>query len=455
MIGDTIRIRGRRVVSPEGVVEATVVARNGTIAALEPYGSVSGAPVVDAGDAVVMPGVVDVHVHVDEPGRTEWEGFGHATRAAAAGGVTTIVDMPLNAIPPTTSVAALEAKAAAAEGACRVDYGFWGGVVPDNLDHLAPLLEAGVLGFKAFLADSGVEEFPRIGEEGLEAAMAGLVGTDAPLLVHAESQATLDEAFDGSGLAESPGRYGSYLASRPPEAEEAAVAAVVEACARTGARAHVVHVSASSTLPILERARRAGLAVTAETCPHYLTFDAGEIGDGRTLFKCAPPIREKANRERLWQGLRSGILDLVASDHSPCPPALRRIEEGDFCAAWGGIGGIELSLAAVWTEASSRGFGLRDLVSWLCEAPARLAGLSDRKGAIEVGRDADMVIWDPEASFEIEPEGLHSRHRWTPYEGRRLRGRVERTYLRGRAVYEERTFAPEPAGRWLRGRAAP
>lgn len=452
MSEETIRIRGRKIIVPDGVVEGTIVVRDGTFAAIDPYGSEVEVE-CDAGDAVIMPGVVDVHVHVNEPGRSEWEGFEHASRAAAAGGVTTIVDMPLNAIPPTTSIDALQAKAESAAGTCRVDYGFWGGLVPGNLGQLRPLVEAGALGFKCFLADSGVDEFPRVDEEQMTAGMKSLANTGAPLLVHAESQPALDEALEESGLAAAPREYRAYLASRPARVEAGAVSTVVRACMRTRARAHIVHVSSASVFPQIREAKRAGLPLTAETCPHYLLFTSERIGDGETLYKCAPPIRDRENREGLWEGLRSGIVDLIASDHSPSPAELKWLEYGDFRAAWGGINGIQLALAAVWTEASQRGFAPEDLAPWLCEAPARLAGIADRKGAIEVGLDADLTIWDPDAFLHVERDTLHSRHPRTAYEGHRLRGVVRQTFVRGQRVFDAGSFGSKGTGRWVRGRA--
>lgn len=439
-------VRSNRVVLPGGVRPAAVTMRGGRIEAVEPLDRrISAAAALDAGDLVVSPGLVDPHVHVNEPGRTEWEGFASATRAAAAGGVTTIVDMPLNAVPPTTTPAALEAKRAAASGACRVDCGFWAGLVPGGAEDVAATVDAGALGAKAFLADSGVAEFPAVGEDDLEAGMRVLASRGAPLLIHAEWGPALEP--EGAGALElAPESHAAWLASRPAEAEIEAIRRIVRLVRETRARVHVVHLSAAAALAELADARAEGLPITVETCPHYLTFEAGAIGEGETLYKCAPPIREAPNRERLWAGLAAGTIDLVASDHSPCPPERKR---GDFARAWGGISGLQLLLPATWTEAFGRGFGLSDLARWTAAGPARLAGLASRKGTIEPGKDADLVIWDPKAGFVVDPERLHHRHPATPWSGRRLRGTVVTTLLRGRVAYRDEAFPGEPFGRLL------
>ncbi|WP_437670976.1 allantoinase AllB [Sorangium sp. So ce131] len=443
-------VRGLRVITEGTVRPASVHIRGGTIVDVAGHGEVpEGCPVVDApAGAVVMPGLCDAHVHINEPGRTEWEGFETATRAAAAGGVTSLVDMPLNSIPPTTTVANLEEKARAAEGRCRVDVGFWGGAVPGNAGELIPLLEAGALGFKCFMVDSGVAEFGHVAEADLRAALAVLAGTGAPLLVHAELPGPIDAARAAiAGL--DPRTYAAYLRSRPREAEDQAIALLASLCEATGATAHVVHLSSATALDILRRARDRGAALSAETTPHYLHFAAEEIPDGATPFKCAPPIRERENREALWAALTGGLIDLVVSDHSPCTPELKRLEAGDFDAAWGGISSLQLGLSIVWTDARRRGIPLERLADWLCRGPARLAGLR-RKGEIRRGFDADLVIWDPEASFRVEPPSIQHRHKVTPYAGEELHGVVEATYLRGEKVYERGNFPGEARGRWLK-----
>jgi allantoinase len=353
--------------------------------------------------------------------------------------------MPLNSVPPTTTLAGLEAKLQAAVGSAWIDYGLWGGAVPGNADALPSLLDAGVLGFKAFLVPSGVKEFPPLGEDDLRAALGVLAPLDAPLLVHAEDPGRLDP----SPLARDPASHASWLASRPAEAESCAIDALIGMVEETDARAHVVHVSASPSVDSIARARRRGFAISAETCPHYLFFDAEDIPSRELRFKCAPPIREATHRERLWEGLRVGTLDLVASDHSPCPPSMKL---GDFATAWGGIASLQLSLAVTWTAARERGFSPDDLARWMSAAPARLAGIERRKGAIAPGLDADLVIWDPDANFEVRPEDLHHRHRETPYVGARLAGRVQTTFVRGRRVYDTGSFCDRPLGGWIRGR---
>lgn len=466
-------VRGRRVVTPDGVRPARVRVSGGVIRSVEaldpeaaaaprdatgPDGTAgpgeapgSGAATreVDAGDAVVMPGVVDTHVHVNEPGRTDWEGFRSATDAAAAGGVTTIVDMPLNCSPVTTSAEALTEKAERAAGRCRVDYGFWGGAIGGNEDELGGLAEAGVLGFKAFLCPSGIDEFPHLDRRELDETLAAVARLGSTLLVHAEHPARLADP-GGPDLT----RYAVHLAARPPEAEVEAIDLLARGAAETGARVHVVHLSAAGGVGPVRRARAEGVGVSVETCPHYLTFVAEEIPPGATSFKCAPPIREGANREALWRALGRGEIDLVASDHSPCPPEMKDPAGGDFRTAWGGVASLQLALAATWTEARARGHGLEDLVRWMCEGPARLAGLAERKGRIAPGWDADLVVWDPDGEWTVRGTELHHRHPVTPYEGRTLAGRVERTFVRGVEVYEEGRLAEERPGRWLRREAA-
>ena len=412
-------LRSRRVVLPDGERPAAVVVEDGRIAAIEPY----EVPGLDLGDFALLPGLVDTHVHVNEPGRTEWEGFATATRAAAAGGVTSIVDMPLNSLPPTVSVAALAAKQRAARGQCAVDVGFWGGAIPGNAADLPALHAAGVFGFKCFLVDSGVPEFPPLDRAGLDAALAAV---DALFVVHAE---------DPDAIREAPASrdYSDFLFSRPPAAEVSAVRAALDAAAGAGGRVHILHLSSAEALPLLAAARAAGVRATAETCPHYLAIEAGEVPAGATQYKCCPPIRDGANRDALWKGLASGAIDLVVSDHSPCTPALKRPDTGDFSAAWGGIASLQLGLPVVWTEARRRGYGLGDVVRWMAQGPAELVGLR-RKGRIEVGYDADLVVFAPEEAFVVEPSRLRHRHPVTPYAGRRLYGVVRATWLRGEPV---------------------
>lgn len=441
-------ITSSRVVTEDGVAPAALAITDGTITALEAPGRAPDARHrLDVGNSVVMAGVVDTHVHVNEPGRTEWEGFQTATRAAAAGGVTTIVDMPLNSVPVTTTARGLRAKADAAGGTALVDFGFWGGAIPGNLRDLQPLAEAGVLGFKAFLVPSGIDEFPAVSVADLEQVMDRLAALDTVLLAHAELPGPIARAARNGG---DPRRYATWLAARPPEAELEAIHLLLRLAGKTGCAVHVVHLSAARGLEPLAAARAAGTAVTVETCPHYLCFAAEDIPDGATAFKCAPPIRERDNREQLWSGLRSGDLDFVASDHSPAPPVLKCLDSGDFVAAWGGVASLELALAAVWTGGRARGATLVEVARWLAAAPARRAGLEGRKGRLAPGLDADLAIWDPEATFTVDPTRLHQRHPVTPYAGMTLWGVVRETFVRGVRVYENGRFPSPPVGRWLR-----
>ena len=446
---DTV-LRARRLVTNGREQAGCVGVTDGRIAAVAPPGSdLDGQRVVEFGDdVVVLPGLVDAHVHVNEPGRTEWEGFASATRAAAAGGVTTILDMPLNSIPPTVDAAALEVKRKSAQGQCFVDVGFWGGAVPGNLGELTALLAAGVFGFKCFLAHSGVEEFPPLRPADLEDYLRVLRTVDGLLIVHAE---------DGDAIEQAPSvhsdDYRDFLSSRPRVAEDRAIGRVIDAARATGGRAHILHLSSSDALPLIAEARRDGVRVTAETCPHYLTFAAEEIPAGATQFKCCPPIREAANRERLWQGLADGTIDCIVSDHSPCTPELKRLDLGDFAQAWGGISSLQLGLSDVWTEARRRGFTLADVVRWMAERPAQLVGLQ-RKGRIEPGYDADFCVFAPDDGFVVDPATLFHRNPITPYAGRHLDGVVRSTWLRGHEVGSAEPAGDRPRGHLLtRGEA--
>ena len=435
--GADLVIRARRAVLPDGIAAAEVRIRAGRITAVTRLDARTAEPrdpcITLADDEVLIPGLVDTHVHVNEPGRTHWEGFATATRAAAAGGVTTLIDMPLNSIPPTTDLAALEAKRQAAAGQCAVDVGFWGGAVPANSADRPALHEAGVFGFKCFLVDSGVPEFPPLDGDGLKAAMHQVADLGSLLIVHAEDAARISAAEEPAGA-----DYAGFLRSRPPAAEVAAIAALIRLASVTGARVHVLHLSSADPVPMLASAQADGIRITAETCPHYLTLSAEQVGAGQTEFKCCPPIRGVDNRERLWAGLEAGVIGCVVSDHSPCPPELKELGGGDFAAAWGGISSVQLGLPVVWTHARERGLALADVIRWMSAGPATLAGLADRKGAIAVGKDADLVVFAPDETFTVDPDRLLTRHRLTPYAGQELSGVVRRTWLRG---------VPSPAAR--------
>lgn len=442
-------IRSKRVVTPLGVGQASVHITGGKIARLGEWDDVAvGVALVDAGESVVMPGNVDAHVHVNEPGRTEWEGFETATRAAAAGGVTTIVDMPLNSIPPTTMLAGFEEKIAAANGKCTVDVAFWGGVVPGNVAELGPLVERGVRGFKCFLIHSGVHEFPHVTEADLRIAMPELALLDSVLLVHAEVAGPIDAAA-ASLSGSDPRAYDTFLHSRPREAENEAIAMMIRLCRETLCRVHIVHLSSSDALPMLRAAKADGLPLTVETCPHYLTFAAEEIADGATHFKCCPPVRERENRERLWEAVADGTIDMIVSDHSPCTPVLKLQESGDFMDAWGGIAALQFGLSVMWTNLRSRGFGLNDLTRLMSAIPSKLARLDNRKGKLAAGYDADIVIWDPEARFTVVPEIIRHRHKLTPYSDMELCGVVEKSFVGGEQVYANGGFSEAKSGKLL------
>jgi allantoinase len=446
-------IRGGRVVLGETIAPAAIHVSGGVITAITAFGETApGANLIEADEtSVVMAGLVDTHVHINEPGRTDWEGFETATRAAAAGGVTTLVDMPLNNIPATTTLKAFELKLAAAKEKLWVDTGFWGGVVPGNVPELEKLYAAGVVGFKCFLIHSGVDDFPNVTEADLRAALAELARLDALLIVHAEMPAPVEKASEAQAASGAdPRSYATFLQTRPKEAEDAAVALVIRLSRETGARVHIVHHSSSSALAMIREAKSEGVRITLETCPHYLSFVAEEIPDGATEFKCCPPVRERENSEKLWDALDEGLIELVVSDHSPCPAGMKCRDTGDFLAAWGGISSLQLRLPIMWTEMQRRGYSINRLAEWLAHAPARLAGLDKRKGSIIVGSDADILIWNPDAQFRVEPNALHHRHKLTPYAGRTLSGVVRQTFLRGQKIYDDGEFSSVPLGAILK-----
>jgi len=438
-----------RVVVADGIRPAAILVQGERIHAVVSHAEIpSGTDIHDFGKAAILPGLVDSHVHINDPGRSDWEGFETATRAAAAGGFTTLVDMPLNCIPASITVDALQQKRAAAQGKCLVDWAAWGGVVKGNHQDIEPLAAAGVPGFKCFLIHPGIDEFTMVDEADLRTALPHLARTGLPLLVHAELAGPVEAATEL--LANADWRtYATYLQSRPDEAELSAIRMMLSLCQEYGFRLHIVHLASAQALPELRAARSQGLPVTVETCPHYLHLEAETIPNGATLYKCAPPIRTRANREALWQGLRDGIIDLVVTDHSPCPPAMKRLDEGSFKTAWGGIASLSVALAVMWTEASQRGFSFMDIARWMAEGPARLAGCHSRKGRIAAGYDADLVVFYPEANFKVTTERLHYRHPVSPYVGESLRGVVKATYLRGQPVFVDGTFPGEPRGREL------
>jgi allantoinase len=441
-----------RVLTPEGTRRAALLVEGGTIRAVcAPEELPSDVLVTDFGTHVVLPGLMDTHVHINEPGRTEWEGFATATRAAAAGGYTLLVDMPLNCLPETTTVDALEAKRAAAGSGgpnrtnqCLIDWAAWGGAVADNQQHILPLARAGVRGYKCFLIYPGCDGFAMIDREQLERSLPAIAESGLPLLVHAELAEHIDEATSALSARNADWRsYATYLASRPDEAEVEAIRMMIALCRQYRFKLHIVHLATALALPDIRAARAEGLPITVETCPHYLHFAAENIPDGATLLKCAPPIRSRENRERLWEALREGLIDLVVTDHSPCPPEMKRLDEGRFDLAWGGIASLSIAFSAIWTGASQRGFALGDIARWMSASPAALAGFSDRAGVLAPGREANLFIFDPDAEFVPTSANLHTRHAISPYVGEKLKGRIEATYLRGEAVYgQARNQAP-------------
>ncbi|MGW5175550.1 allantoinase AllB [Streptomyces sp. NPDC004082] len=434
-------LRSTRVITPEGTRAASVAVAAGKITAVRAHDAEvpAGARLEDFGDDVLLPGLVDTHVHVNDPGRTEWEGFWTATRAAAAGGITTLVDMPLNSLPPTTTVDHLRTKQDVARPKAHIDVGFWGGALPGNVKDLRPLHDAGVFGFKAFLSPSGVDEFPELDQEQLAQSLAEIAGFGGLLIVHAEDPHHLAAAPQKGGR-----KYADFLASRPRDAEDTAIGNLIAQARRLDARVHVLHLSSSDALPMIAAAKAEGVRITVETCPHYLTLTAEEVPDGASEFKCCPPIRESANQDLLWRALADGTVDCVVTDHSPSTADLKN---DDFATAWGGISGLQLSLSAVWTEARRRGHGLEDVVRWMSTRTAELVGLG-HKGAIEPGRDADFAVLDPDATFTVDPAELQHRNRVTAYAGRTLSGVVRSTWLRGERIVADGRFS-EPAGRLL------
>lgn len=443
--------RSQRVLLAGGLAPAAVHVQGGRIVDVTAWDIVGETrQLQDVGNLLLTPGLVDSHVHINEPGRTEWEGFRSATEAAAAGGITTVVDMPLNCIPATTDRAAAETKHASMRDQLHVNVAFWGGVVPGNTSDLEGLARFGVPGAKCFLCPSGVDEFPHVGRADLDKAMPVLRDLGLTLLVHAEAPGPLESAEIALAGAD-PRKYATYLRSRPNAAEDEAIALVIELARKHRAPAHIVHLSSGTAVPMLAQAQAEGVPITAETCLHYLAFAAEDIPDGQTHFKCAPPIREAANQALLWQGLDAGTISQVVSDHSPCTPQLKHLETGDFMGAWGGIAGLQLGLSVLWTLASARGCDVATMLNWNAQAPARLAGLADRKGRIAKGFDADLAVWDDRAGFTVAAADIRHKHKLTPYAGRTLRGVVEQTWVGGQLAFDRKTgLASRPVGSFVR-----
>ncbi len=436
-------VTSQRVVTPEGERAAAVLIKGEKILdVVSQHNIPEGCPVEDVGNDVVMPGLVDVHVHINEPGRTEWEGFETATKAAASGGITTLVDMPLTCIPVTTTLDALNSKIASTKNKLFVDCGFYGGLIPGNLNDIEPLARAGVLGFKTFMSHSGIDEFPKITEENIRKALPILAQHGISLLVHAELENCIEKT-------ENLQTYKSYLATRPKSWENEAIKLLIQLCREFQTPIHIVHLSSSDVLTEFAQAREEGLPLSIETCPHYLHFTAENIADGDTRFKCTPPIREAKNREKLWQGLQSGTIDFITSDHSPCTPELKKMDEGRFEKAWGGISSLQLTLPVIWTECINKGLSLNQLTNWMCSAPAKFIGMDHQKGQISLGYDADLVCWDPDSTFLVEPVIINFKNKLTPYEGEELFGVVKRTYLRGNKVFESGHFVNDPIGKTI------
>ncbi|MEJ6608063.1 MAG: allantoinase AllB [Candidatus Planktophila sp.] len=436
-------IRSQQVITDIDGRPAAVCVKDGKIVKIAGFSDVVQAAQDLTIAGSLIPGLVDSHVHINEPGRTEWEGFESATKAAAAGGITTVIDMPLNSIPPTVNVESLAIKKAAATGKCSIDVGFWGGSIPGNVTDLEPLLKEGVFGFKCFLLHSGVDEFPASSLDDLSAALEVLAKNDALMIVHAEDSIAIERSTKPSSRS-----YAEFLASRPKGAENVAIAQLIEEARRNNAKVHVLHLSSGDSLSLIRSAKTDGVKITAETCPHYLALTSEEIVDGATQYKCCPPIREQRNQDELWQGLEAGIIDLIVSDHSPCTQDLKIFDVGDFQRAWGGISSLQLGISIIWTQALARGITLWQLTKWMAEKPAQLAGLA-HKGAIAVGMDADFAEFDTEELFRVEPAELFHKNQFTPYQGKILKGKVKQTWLGGELIYKDGVMINSPQGRFL------
>ena len=439
-ITPNLAIISQRVLTPKGERPAAILIQEEKIMDVVSISEISSdCPVEDMKNDVVMPGLVDTHVHINEPGRTDWEGFETATKAAAAGGITTLVDMPLNCIPVTTTVGALNQKIAATKNQLWVDCGFYGGLIPDNLQDIESLADAGVLGFKAFLSHSGIDEFPNINEKHLREALPIFANKGIPVLVHAELE-------NGATQSEDHSTYKSFQDSRPKSWENNAVKLLIQLSKEFDARIHIVHLSSADILAEIAQTRNDGYPISVETCPHYLHFSSEHISDGDTRFKCAPPIWESDNKEKLWSGLENGLINFITSDHSPCTAELKNLEVGDFEKAWGGISSIQFTLPVIWTECKTRGYSMDQLINWMSKQPAKFIGKDQQKGQISPGFDADLVCWNPGEKYIIQKEAIHHKNKLTPYEGESLYGVVNATFLRGQKVYENGEFLGNPTG---------
>jgi len=441
-----LAVKSKRVITPEGIKEAIIFIHGATIQQILPYNAVVDCPVNDVDDRLVMPGVIDPHVHINEPGRTSWEGFNTATKAAIAGGVTSLVDMPLNSSPVTTTVRAFDKKYIRAKQQLHANCGFWGGIIPGTINEIEPLIEKGVLGFKAFLTHSGIDEFPNVTERDLRKAMPLIARHNLPLLVHCELS---DET--SKFRKQQPRSYPDYLASRPRKWEDDAIALMIKLCEEFNCRTHIVHLSSSDSIQQIAEAKQRGIPLTVETAQHFLFFNAEDIKDGQTQFKCAPPIREKENNDRLWEALEAGIIDLVATDHSPAPPDFKKLQSGDFIKAWGGIASLQFALPALWTGAKKRSRSVLDITKWLCENPAKLIGKEHKKGKILPGYDADLIVWDEKKLFRVRESMIQHKHKTTPYFLKELCGVVEQTYIGGRKTYDSGVFTSLNEGKMILG----
>ncbi len=437
-----IKIYSKRTLIEDKLVPATLFIKDGKIKDIQNDKPSDTTNLIDVGEDILMPGIIDPHVHINEPGRTDWEGFETATKAAAAGGITSLVDMPLNSAPVTTSVTAYQEKRNSTIRKLYVNCGFWAGLVPDNCQSLERLLDSGVLGIKAFLTHSGIDDFPNVTREHLEKAMPEIAKRNLPLLLHCE----LDEKHEGlQNLLKTPTSYNAYLNSRPRSWEDKAIEMVIDLCEKYNCRTHIVHLSSSNSIEQIIAGKKKGLPLTVETGQHYLYFNAESIPDARTEYKCAPPIREKENNEKLLDALLDGTIDFVGTDHSPAPPDLKEIDSGNFAKAWGGIAGLQFALPVLWTVVSKKGATVLDVSKWMSSNVAKFIGLNNVKGKIAIGYDADLTVWNPEEYFTVNEKNIQHRHKVCPYIGENLKGVIKKTIVNGKLVYDEGHFVNLPS----------